>query len=113
MKTVIFRKPPSVQELRKKSGEDDMSGTAAKPFTVMQVTSLVGRFPAEALRMPRTQLSQKPRLLRCPYGGRNSSRWTGMVHHRKPAESAYAVLPPRSLQCGRRLVAPTTRICCC
>ena len=42
MKTVIFRKPPSVQELRKKSGEDDMSGTAAKPFTVMQVTDPVG-----------------------------------------------------------------------
>ena len=42
MKTVIFRKPPSVQELRKKSGEDDMSGTAAKPFTVMQVIDPVG-----------------------------------------------------------------------
>ena len=38
VKNVKFSKPPSVQELRNKAGEDDMSGTAAKPIAVMQVS---------------------------------------------------------------------------
>ena len=37
VKTVKFQKPPSVQELRSKGGEDDLSGTAAKPIAIMQV----------------------------------------------------------------------------
>lgn len=43
VKNVKFRKPPSVQELRNKSGEDDMSGTAAKPIAVMQVSFFIGQ----------------------------------------------------------------------
>lgn len=46
VKSVKFQKPPSVQELRSRGGEDDLSGTAAKPFAVMQValvsTTLLG-----------------------------------------------------------------------
>ena len=37
VKNVKFQKPPSVQELRSRGGEDDLSGTAAKPIAVMQV----------------------------------------------------------------------------
>jgi len=37
VKSVKFQKPPSVQELRSRGGEDDLSGTAAKPIAVMQV----------------------------------------------------------------------------
>lgn len=37
VKTVKFQRPPSVQELRARVGEDDLSGTAAKPMAVMQV----------------------------------------------------------------------------
>ncbi|CAL5223770.1 g6335 [Coccomyxa viridis] len=37
VKNVKFQKPPSVQELRSKGGEDDLSGTAAKPIAIMQI----------------------------------------------------------------------------
>ena len=37
VKSVKFRKPPSVQELRNRAGVDDMLGTAANPIAVMQV----------------------------------------------------------------------------
>ena len=40
VKNVKFQKPPSVQELRSRGGEDDLSGTAAKPIAVMQVWSV-------------------------------------------------------------------------
>ena len=101
MKTVIFRKPPSVQELRKKSGEDDMSGTAAKPFTVMQVTGPVGRVFAMAVELHRQQQQQTggatgPEPLQCPYGLCNSSSKTGMML----AERAFAAVLPGSLQCS-------------
>ena len=79
MKTIIFRKPPSVQELRKKSGEDDMSGTAAKPFTVMQVTSRVGRLPRGVENL---QASKYCRKELCGTLG-TGVWWRGLLHCQK------------------------------
>ena len=57
VKNVKFQKPPSVQELRSKGGEDDLSGTAAKPIAIMQV-----RFGKQSLNpwaAPMTTVSRR------------------------------------------------------
>ena len=45
VKSVKFQKPPSVQELRSRGGEDDLSGTPAKPIAVMQVAPVFSSMP--------------------------------------------------------------------
>ncbi len=69
VKTVKFQKPPSVQELRSKGGEDDLSGTAAKPIAIMQVRFLLERYYCPECPGPSNQVWSVPT---CSHAGSRS-----------------------------------------